>query len=232
VNGGAALQERTVTADVPEPEFEKHQSHHKWDGPTYPADRIIREAQRAWTELQASPEWQHWIVIGKAMQIGRAAAMREANTNQAVGRSYNAAFSRWLDQVGLSRIDKSDRAKLFHVMDHLGQIETWRSALTTTQRLQLNHPTTVLRKWRAATVIPQSSDTRVSPIAKIKSSLAETIEENHRLKREIELGGGDLWTAQDRPDDIAKVMVGKLSRAKAEKVARAILRHLKEAAPQ
>jgi hypothetical protein len=67
-------------------------------------------------------------------------------------------------------------------------------------------------------------------MAKLQAAHAEQIEENHRLKREIELGGGDLWTAQDRPDDIAKVMVGKLSRTKAENVARAILRHLKETA--
>jgi len=49
------------------------------------------------------------------------------------------------------------------------------------------------------------------------------------MKREIDRGGGDLWTVDDRPQDIACVILGKLSKTKAEKVAREILTALKEA---
>jgi hypothetical protein len=47
------------------------------------------------------------------------------------------------------------------------------------------------------------------------------------MKREIERGGGDLWSRNDRPQDIARVIVAGLSKNKAEKVAREILRHIK-----
>ena len=30
-----------------------------------------------------------------------------------------------------------------------------------------------------------------------------------RMRREIEIGGGDLWSAEDRPKDIAKIIVKK-----------------------
>jgi hypothetical protein len=46
------------------------------------------------------------------------------------------------------------------------------------------------------------------------------------MRREIAQGGGDLWSPEDRPQDIAKVIVGKLTKSKAEKVAREILKIL------
>ena len=51
----------------------------------------------------------------------------------------------------------------------------------------------------------------------------------HRAQEEIKRGGGDLWTKDDRPEDIARIMLTKLSRAKAERVARAMLAALKPA---
>jgi hypothetical protein len=106
---------------------------------------------------------------------------------------------------------------------------SWRSRLPSNKRVQLNHPTTVLRTWTAATQLPKSmfGPKASSPMAKVKASLAETIEENHRLQQEIKRGGGDLWGANDRADDIARVMMEKLTRHKAEQVARAILKRLK-----
>jgi hypothetical protein len=48
------------------------------------------------------------------------------------------------------------------------------------------------------------------------------------LRRECERFGGDLWDPADRPEDIATVMVAKLSRNKAIAVACAILKALKQ----
>ena len=56
-----------------------------------------------------------------------------------------------------------------------------------------------------------------------EGSILSLAEENHRMREEIERGGGDLWTKDDRPEDIADVMMAKLTVAKAERVARAIL---------
>jgi len=56
------------------------------------------------------------------------------------------------------------------------------------------------------------------------------IEERDRYKREVERGGGDLWSKTDRVRDISKVMIDRLGKTKAEKVAREILSALKGAA--
>jgi hypothetical protein len=115
-------------------------------------------------------------------------------------------------------------------MDHRNEIEAWLSKLPPRERLRLNHPASVWRRWKAATKVPDpNAPPRVSPFQKLSESVATLQEENDRMKREIARGGGDLWTPEDRPRDIAKIIVSKLTKAKAEKVAREIIAALKEA---
>jgi hypothetical protein len=52
-------------------------------------------------------------------------------------------------------------------------------------------------------------------------------QEIFRLRRECERFGGDLWDPADRPEDIATMMVAKLTKNKAAAVASAILKALK-----
>ena len=63
-----------------------------------------------------------------------------------------------------------------------------------------------------------------------KGAGEEQVEAADTMNGELDLvrGGGDLWTADDRPDDIARIMIMKLSRNKAENVARCIVKQLKE----
>jgi hypothetical protein len=200
------------------------------DSPGDSTDQIIRLGQEAWARVRSDLNWQDWLAIGRAHVIGRARAEREAHVNEPKGQRYKEAFSEWMERFGFENLDSGDRSRLFYVMDHLPQIEAWRSTLTTTERLRLNHPSTVLRKWKSATQRPPQEAKRPSPFAKMKESIIQLSEENDRLKREVDCGGGDLWSKDDRPEEIALVMVAKLSRTKAEKVAREILRRLKEAA--
>jgi hypothetical protein len=200
------------------------------DGPTESTVRIVRLGQEAWARVRSDLNWQDWIAIGRAHVIGRTEAMHEANVNKPEGHRYKEAFSEWLERFGFENLDKGDRSRLFDVMAALPQIENWRATLTTTERLRLNHPSTVLRKWKSATQRPPQEAKKPSPFAKMQESIFQLSEENNRLKREVDCGGGDLWSKDDRPEEIASVMVAKLSRTKAEKVAREILRRLKEAA--
>jgi hypothetical protein len=112
-------------------------------------------------------------------------------------------------------------------MDQLHEIETWRATLTPTERLRLNHPSAVLRKWKSATATPGNQNYRLSPIEKCRQENSALKRENFRLRRECERFGGDLWDPADRADDIAAVMVAKLSENKAAAVACAIRKALK-----
>lgn len=188
---------------------------------------IVRLGQDAWARVRGDHSWKDWLQIGAALCIGRTETIREAHVNAPNGRNYNIAYATWLKKYGFDTIDKGDRARLFDVMDHLVEIETWRAQLTRTERSKLNHPSTIWRKWKAATVISDSSaPPKTSTIAKLKEINIELQEKLHRAERELSRGGGDLWSSDDTAEDIAAVMVGKLSPSKAERVARAILKKL------
>jgi hypothetical protein len=114
-------------------------------------DRVSRQGREAWQRLKKEKNWNDWIKVGEALQVGRELAMHQAGTNQPIGSAYNMAFGKWLAQYKLNDMDKGDRARLFTVMGDLPQIEEWRRTLSLTERLKLNHPNAVLRKFKAHT---------------------------------------------------------------------------------
>jgi len=148
------------------------------DDPTGQAQATVLRAQQAWLRLRHNQTWEDWKQVGAAHVIGRSGAMREAGVNRPLGHRYNAAFAAWLKEFGFENIDKADRSRLFVVMDHLHEIETWRATLTPTERLRLNQPSAVLRKWKSAHAISPNQNSRLSPIEKCR-------QENSALKQEI-----------------------------------------------
>lgn len=190
-------------------------------------EATIQNGRKALERLANDRTWTDWLAVGAAVEIGRTASMREANTNKPVGSAYNKAFARWLARYGFDALDKHDRKRLDDCMKNRNAIEAWRSTLPVNKRAQWSHPATVWRHWKAATQVP-ATDTKPSPFAEMKASLAQLDEENARLKREIDRGGGDVWTSDDRPEDIAEIMAGRLTVSKLERTARAMLAIVKE----
>ena len=196
--------------------------------PEEPEQAAIREGREAWRRVCTS--WNDWKKVGAAFVIGRTTAMRDAHTNVPKGRGYNAAFRAWQKKHDFEGLDDTgDQTRLFRCMEHLAEIEPW-LAKPENKKLRLNHPSTIWRRWQASLKPPASDDEKKpSHVQKLNNSIAALQEENDRMKREIMRGGGDLWTPEDRPKDIARIIVGKLTKAKAEKVAREILAAVKEA---
>jgi len=172
------------------------------DNPTDREQSTILHGQEAWHRLGRDHSWEDWRHVGAALLIGRSGAMREAAVNRPVGRRYNVVFAAWLNKFGFENLDKADRSRLFAIMDHLDEIETWRATLTPAQRLRLNHPSAVFRKWKSANAISQNR------------------------RRECERFDGDRWEPADPPEAIATAMIAKLTRSKAAAVASAILKAL------
>jgi len=156
------------------------------DNPTDQEQATVRRAQDAWHRLRHDQTWDDWKELGAAHVIGRAGAMHEAGVNRPLGRRYNAAFAAWLKKLGFENLDKADRARLFIVMDHLQEIETWRTTLTPTERLRLNHPSAVLRKWNSANAISRNQNCRLSPIEKCRQENSALRQEIRRLRVECE----------------------------------------------
>ena len=192
-----------------------------------PSELKVRLGQEAMARQRR--RWEDFMIIAEALDVGRAEVMRDLHTNQPTGRRYEKARGEWLVANGFKDIDKGARCRLLECLRHREQIERWRALLTDSERFKLNHPDAVLRKWKAATAIPDPNATpKPSPYAQLKDAHAELIEENHRLQHRIEAADGDLWKATDTASDIAGVMIAALSPAKAERTAREILKKLKE----
>jgi hypothetical protein len=187
-----------------------------------PEVATVHSGQQAWARIKSGSTWHDWNAVGAAHVIGRTTAMRDAHTNKPAGRGYNAAFAAWARKFGFNDLDKGDRNRLFDVMDNLAKIEKWREKeLKPCERLRLNHPSSVWRRWKAATAQPKpESEAKTSPYKKLQAEHMALIEERDRYKREVERGGGDLWSPDDRPKDIAQVMINKLGDTKFEKVVR------------
>jgi hypothetical protein len=177
------------------------------DSPSYhPEEAVVRAGQEAWGRLRSNATWNDWKQVGKAHVIGRHKAMIEAGVNQPIGRRYNQAFGTWQRQFGFENLDQGDRARLFEVMGHVEEIDAWLATLTISERLRLNHPTTVLRKWKGSTVVPNPNVTpKPSPQAKLKAANIELQEELHRLNRD---GGGNAFTKNDNTKAIATAIIG------------------------
>jgi hypothetical protein len=152
---------------------------------------------------------------------------------------YKKAFSAWLARYPkLERFDRSDRAKLFTVMENRGPIETWRATLTQTQRLRVSHPTAVLAKWKAATQVPdKSGEPKTSQVMQLKL-LVKELQRQHELDEE-KLAAADAGSLFDlkktKAEDIAAVIVDNIgviiSASKAKAIAAGILKLLEKPKP-
>jgi hypothetical protein len=111
------------------------------------AAQVDKRAEAAWELLKRGQDWQSWKVIGEGLHEGRLWSMRKAATNQPVGKTYNRAFSDWLDARKWTReIDRSTRNHAMWCHENVAAIEQWRETLGSA-RLMINHPTTVKRNY-------------------------------------------------------------------------------------
>jgi hypothetical protein len=198
-----------------------------WPNPSS-TEEVVRRGKEALDRKRRS--YDDWLLIADALQVGRAEVMAAVHTNAPQGKRYENAMAEWLFARGFHLIDKCTRNHLFECLKHRVEIAKWLAPLTEGERFNLNHPTTVLRKWKAKTVVPDPNapPKKPSPTAKLKETIIRLEEENHRMSNEIARGGGDLWVPTDTAENIAGVMVANLTTDKAKKVAEAIIRKVKE----
>jgi hypothetical protein len=192
-----------------------------------PVSDVVRLGQEAMARKRRA--WEDWLAIAEALQAGHDEVTRTLHTNKTHGRRFEKAMGDWLVSNGFKEIDKGTRSRALDCLKHKVEIQKWRARLTDGERWKFNHPDTVLKKWKASTVVPDPNapPPPPSPYKKLQAAHMALIEERDRYKRAVDHGGGDLWNKTDRPKDISKVMIDRLGKTKAETVAREILKALK-----
>ena len=147
-------------------------------------DKVLRIGRDSLKMLDKDQNWSWWMDVGEAILLLREEAMAEAVTNRPEGGAYDRIFGEKLRDEKLD-FDKGDRSRLFSVMDNRAAIEEWRATLTTSERRKLNHPSTVWRKWKAATTIPEDREKAPSKSEKLLEVNLELVDEVDRLKAHI-----------------------------------------------
>ncbi|MCL2429912.1 MAG: hypothetical protein FWD12_11825 [Alphaproteobacteria bacterium] len=148
-------------------------------------ERIVKAGQAAWKRLKSEKSWNDWMAVGEALMVGREEAMDDAgiplkSNRPPQGRVYNTAFGEWLRKNKLDDMDKGDRSRLFEVMENRGAVEEWRKTLSPAERVKLNHPSTVLRNWKAADALPKT------PKPKPEKEIDRAYDEVRRLQEELD----------------------------------------------
>jgi hypothetical protein len=193
------------------------------------SQRVVDAGRDAWRSLAKDETWEKWLAIGRAIEVGRREIMRLLHTNRPAGAQWSRTFGQWLDQTGFGEIDKGARSRLQSCLDNLPAIEQWRQNIGLSQRLQLNHPTVVWRRWQAATQRDDDDQARAGKSGRpglreenirLQSELDAAHREIGRLQRVYDEGNDFDW--QDTPEEIAQAML-RLYPAKAKRVGAAIL---------
>jgi hypothetical protein len=191
-----------------------------------------RLAAEAFDRIRSGNHWRDWTYVAQGFEVGRNRAMREAHTNEPVGRGYNTAFARWMDRTPWARkIDKATRNHCLWIADHLVEIEAWRETLAANQRDAWNHPTTVRRAYeraQRAAVARDQGEPVLSPMAALKAELVKVQEECDQWRRRAKEGGSLFDLHKDSAEGIGQLIADECSPTRAAKIARTILAKLKE----
>jgi hypothetical protein len=204
-------------------------------GGTTEANQSVRFSSSEDADLEAAREacftlkrsFSAWLTVGKGIGILRQRADRLG------GRK---TFARLMAEQGF-RMDgpkaerqftKSTATRLLQVMERKHEVVEWHQRLPPVQQIAWASPDAIIRHCPVFAK-PKEGEPKPSPFAQLREANIGLQEQLHRARQEIKRGGGDLWNKDDRPEDIANIMLSKLSRAKAERVARAMLAALKAA---
>jgi hypothetical protein len=183
-----------------------------------------------------------WMTVGDACRDMQTAAMQMAHANQPKGRGYNDAFKIIAEQVpDLAKLNKTTRNHAVWMTDPSRKqaIIAWHARLPANIRQEVNHPTTVWRRYQKDTEVPGAQGGR-SPVVNRKDveivRLQEELDAANAKVRQLSRGQDNLtegrdWTWHDTPKDIAAAWF-RLQPTKAPQIASAILELAKSTTPK
>jgi hypothetical protein len=178
---------------------------------------VIEQGVEEWKRKRNDADWLGWLRIGAALVVLRTQAMRRAG-NYTTGRHFNAVMRDLLAETGFKEIDKAVRSNLVAVMDNLPKIEEWRkNRLTLGERLRYNHPTTVMRRWRASTIVPDpNAPNKPSPYTVMHDGLVEAEERTHAAEEAAKRAGSgsNIDFDNDKIPDMARFLAHGLVTAR------------------
>lgn len=213
------------TDNDPTPHNEEEEPKEQFpDAPEEDEDEIIIKAKSAWSRVRKNSTrlWTDWVLIGKALQIGRAYAVSASGSNGPKGKKYSRTFSEWLEGNKLGGMNKNTRADLLKIMDEYDAVDAWHKGLKRDDdNSRLNHPVGVLKAFRARNRREGLRDSTRPPPAPTErqrrmevEAEADTLRERvQQLETEIKDGGNEYLAEHDNNSEILAALDQRLETA-------------------
>jgi hypothetical protein len=115
-------------------------------------NRIIRQGRDCWEQTSKSNSVETWMLIGRALCVGKTWALHAANTNKAWGSAYSRRFGEWMAKHGFGTMNKHTRSFCIILFERATEIQRWRSELPEKERNRLRDPQSVVRRWRQSCI--------------------------------------------------------------------------------
>jgi hypothetical protein len=219
---------------------------------------ILIEDRKRWAKLGTGAQLDEWLAFGPGLMIRRKIAMRIAQTNEPIGRRYTDAFIAQMAMDGLydpsttTNVMKTTFTAVlfFHeepVQRRLDVLAEIRCDMTAGECARLNSPITARQKVEKALrergimdaakppakAAPKPASDLKCELEQVKARNSELVEELHIARGEdgpvFDLrNGAEFDLRKDALKDIAKKIVMLVSPNRAEKIAHAILKALRE----
>jgi hypothetical protein len=197
---------------------------------------VLKADIQRFQRMGAGGHLDDWLAYYPGLAIRRRLAMRIAFVNKPEGRGYAQAFAELMkaDGLGDDATKTSFSAVLWLGDDPERQriLREMREAMTPGERSRLNSPISArqrVEKILKARAEGTEETVKASPVALLKAQLLEQAKQIATLETRLaKHDDGSLFDLLgDKPDDIASVIVGSVSRSKAEGISKAITARLK-----
>src|SRR6516164_2814957 len=158
---------------------------------------VFEAARQAAAYLRRS--YEKWVDIGKAVMLARDMANRWGGGTRMIRRI--------IEQQNLgSIVDGPEVSRLLRIMPRIEEVNAWRATLTDRQKVDWASPQTIIKRcpiFRNPT--PPRDDNQMTPAERDRQELARVVEENHELRRQLEVrDGGDTFNPRtSTPKEIA-----------------------------
>jgi hypothetical protein len=178
--------------------------------------QLERDAEAALDRITRGQSWADWMKVGELFCHGRKQAMLHAHTNRPEGKGYNLLFSGWMDaHPKLRTVDKATRNHAMQCFDNLASITEWRATLAFNQLQAINHPSTVLRRWRKEQAGEgEKAAKKASAKEELNEKVAVLEADNKKLRDKLDKGGENIFALSDTAPQIAMALAGNLSMSK------------------
>lgn len=159
------------------------------------------------------------MFVAEGLGVGRRHAQRMSGTDDIQSPRYKRAFKEWMAPRPWAKdLDSPTRAHLFWCLDWRNDIDQWRETLAQNERVRLNHPTAMKRRYEATHTEKNAADRNTPKKETDREALIRRNAELEDKIKALEIGarsrGDSLFDVLETPaNQIARIIVEEAVRA-------------------